>query len=99
MVSFSRALSYTLVHMLGSFTFGFITIFPTPGVRSMQVEWPYFNSIVDQQSIRFFNSFAPLFASLGGFLVHILIRYVFNSHRRIVICILNVFGVVIWLYF
>lgn len=99
MVSFSRALSYTLVYMLGSFTFGFITIFPTPGVRSMQVEWPYFNSIVDQQSIRFFNSFAPLFASLGGFLVHILIRYVFNSHRRIVICILNVFGVVIWALF
>lgn len=99
MVSFGRALAYTLVYMIGSFTFGFITIFPNPGVRSMSEQWPFFYNIVDSDSIRYFSSFAPLFASLGGFLVHFLIRYVFKNQKRIVICILNIFGLIIWLLF
>lgn len=65
----------------------------------MQEHWPNFNDIVDSDSIRYFNSFAPLFGSIGGFLVHILIRYVFNENKRIVICILNLFGCIIWALF
>lgn len=99
MVTFGRAIAYTLVHMIGSFTFGFITIFPNPGVRSMREEWPFFNDVVNSDSVRYFSSFTPLFASLGGFFIHFLIRYITNNRRRIVISILNVFGAIIWLLF
>lgn len=99
MPSFGLALSSTLVYMLGSLTFGFIIIFPTPGLNSMRKEWPDFNQIVNSERIKYFNSFAPLIGSLSGFVVHIMIRYIFNNKRRIVVSIINIFGFLIWLLF
>lgn len=84
-----KELLYSLILMLGMLTFGYVLVYPSPAIPSMEKTM----HISDFQKT-FFNSLTSLAAIFGPFITGFLLRY---FGRKLVTFFIAVLGTIFWL--
>ena len=80
----TRYLTYSLIYLTGSITFGFINNFAGPAMHSMKKDFPELDTDEFSQKVTYFNTLPTLIASIGPFFLHFIIKKL-NKRKGVII--------------